>query len=122
MVYALVEPSPEKVAAAGAAQAANESEESKAGAPPTTKARPGILQMPAALASANPGAGSGLSAELSTDGAAGSQSAAPVRNAVAPCDFSPLQDLNAAVAEYDPFAWAKSGEEAESSNKTAQVS
>jgi hypothetical protein len=78
--------------------------------------------MPAALASAGAGAGSKLHAEHAKDGAASSQPAAPIRNAFTPCDFSPLQDLNSAVAEYDPFAWAKSGEEAESSNKSAQVS
>mmetsp|Transcript_25215 Transcript_25215/g.29632 ORF Transcript_25215/g.29632 Transcript_25215/m.29632 type:complete len:121 (+) Transcript_25215:445-807(+) len=81
--------------------------------------------MPAALAiaSGSAGAGSEPRAEsTTTEGAAGSQPAAPTQNAVAPCDFSPLQDLDAAVVEFDPFAQAKTGEEAESSNKSAQVS
>ena len=116
-VYALVEPSAGKAAKNGDSAALDE--ESKETAPPTTKAQPpGLLQMPAALTIARDGAGAGQGPEL-VDGAAGSQ---PAASSNAPSDFSPLQTLNTAVAEHDPFARAKTGAAAESSNKSALVS
>ena len=60
-------------AASGDGQAQTD-EESKQGAPSTTKALPGILQMPAALAVANSGPGSELTEERKVE-PAGSQSA-----------------------------------------------
>ena len=53
---------------------------------------------------------------------AGSQSAADKPTGPVPfSDFSPLQDLNAAVALHDPFAHMKVSEEAESSNQAPQM-
>lgn len=114
-VYALVDNDTAKTSASDNSAALEESKEG----PPTTKAPPpGILQMPAALTIATEGAGTGLSAEP-VDEAAGSH---PTASSTSPCDFSPLQDLNAAVAEHDPFARAMTGAAAESSNKSDRVS
>ena len=72
--------------------------------------------MPAALTIANTGAGAGLAEERKGE-SAGSQIAELMPSGAAQSsDFSPLQDLNAAVALHNPFANMKVGKEAESSN------
>ena len=72
--------------------------------------------MPAALTIANTGAGAGPAEERKGE-PAGSQSAEPMPSGAAQSsDFSPLQDLNAAVALHNPFTNMKVGQEAESSN------
>ena len=77
--------------------------------------------MPAALVVANSGAGVGPNEERKGE-SAGSQSAANEPAGAVPfSDFSPLQDLNAAVALHDPFAHMKVSEEAESSNQAPQM-
>lgn len=77
--------------------------------------------MPAALLNANAGAGTGLNEERKGE-SAGSQTAADEPTGAIPfSDFSPLQDLNAAVALHDPFSHMKVSEEAESSNQAPQM-
>jgi len=77
--------------------------------------------MPAALTIANSGAGTGPNEERK-DGPAGSHSASSEPTGASSfSDFSPLQDLNAAVALHDPFAHMKVSEEAESSNQAPQM-
>lgn len=121
-LYALVEPSSTVGSASSAVGVPENEEESKSGAPPTTKALPGILQMPAALMVANSGAGAGPNEERKGEPAASHTAARdPSGSDSSSSGFSPLQDLNAAVALHDPFAHMKVGEETESSNQAPQM-
>lgn len=79
--------------------------------------------MPAALTAAKTGAGSGPEEE-SKGPSAGSQPAdiaGPKDLATPSSDFSPLQDLDAAVALHDPFSHLKVASEAESSNQASRA-
>lgn len=80
--------------------------------------------MPAALAAAKSGAGTGPTEE-SKGPSAGSQpadTAGPNDGTTPSSDFSPLQDLNAAVALHDPFSHLKVASEAKSSNQAPRAS
>ena len=77
--------------------------------------------MPAALIIANTGAGIEPKEERKGGPAVSHTAAIEPTGGSSFSDFSPLQDLNAAVALHDPFAHMKVSEEAESSNQAPQM-
>jgi len=120
-VYALVEPDSQAVAT-DAAIDATRGEEAMQGALPTTRAPPGVLKMPVALAAANSSPEVQSQEERKGEPAGSQPAALPASEVGQPSSFNSMRDQDAGVALHHPFALAKTSEKAESSNQAPQVS